>query len=143
MENKVRHLLTQITALENELRTVLHEQETRLFYQIDGKRVERWPASGAELARATPIYEHFEGWSEPISGARRMNDLPGAAQRYVAALEEAAGAPIDIIFPREGLGYDPVGELRRGRHSLQGAFAHRYDATSRIHHNRVARNPRC
>ncbi len=40
MENKVRHLLTQITALENELRTVLHEQETRLFYQIDGKRVE-------------------------------------------------------------------------------------------------------
>ena len=40
MENKVRHLLTQIAALENELRTTLHEQETRLFYQLDGKRVE-------------------------------------------------------------------------------------------------------
>ena len=66
-------------------------------YEIDGKRVDRWPASGAELARATPIYERFEGWSEPISGARRMNDLPGAAQRYVAALEEAAGAPIVLL----------------------------------------------
>lgn len=40
MQNKVRDLLTQITALENELRTALHEQEHRMFYQLDGKRVE-------------------------------------------------------------------------------------------------------
>ena len=40
MENRIRHLLAQISALEDDLRTALHEQETRLFYQIDGKRVE-------------------------------------------------------------------------------------------------------
>ena len=40
MENRIRHLLAQISALEEDLRTALHEQETRLFYQIDGKRVE-------------------------------------------------------------------------------------------------------
>jgi hypothetical protein len=39
MENKVRNLLAQITALESDLRTALHEQETRMFYQLDGKRV--------------------------------------------------------------------------------------------------------
>lgn len=39
MENKIRQLLSQITALENDLRTALHEQETRMFYQLDGKRV--------------------------------------------------------------------------------------------------------
>jgi hypothetical protein len=39
MENKVRQLLEQITALESDLRTALHEQETRMFYQLDGKRV--------------------------------------------------------------------------------------------------------
>lgn len=39
MENKVRHLLAQITALESELRTTLHEQEHRMFYQLDGKRI--------------------------------------------------------------------------------------------------------
>ena len=39
MENKIRHLLTQIAALEHELRTVLQEQETRMFYQLDGKRI--------------------------------------------------------------------------------------------------------
>ena len=40
MENKIRNLLAQITALENDLRTALHEQETRMFYQLDGKRVQ-------------------------------------------------------------------------------------------------------
>ena len=39
MENKIRRLLTRITALENDLRAGLHEQETRIFYQPDGKRV--------------------------------------------------------------------------------------------------------
>lgn len=39
MENRIRQLLDQITALENDLRTALHEQEHRMFYQLDGKRV--------------------------------------------------------------------------------------------------------
>jgi hypothetical protein len=37
---KIGKLLAQITSLEDELRTVLREQETSLFYQIKGKRVE-------------------------------------------------------------------------------------------------------
>jgi hypothetical protein len=40
MENKIRSLLAQISALEDDLRTALHEQETRLFYHLDGKRIE-------------------------------------------------------------------------------------------------------
>ena len=40
MNEKIRHILGQITALEDELRESLHEQEHALFYQIKGKRVE-------------------------------------------------------------------------------------------------------
>lgn len=40
MNDRIRHLLTQITALEEELRVALLEQETSVFYQISGKRVE-------------------------------------------------------------------------------------------------------
>lgn len=39
LENRIRQLLTQITVLEDELRATLHQQETRMFYQFDGKRV--------------------------------------------------------------------------------------------------------
>jgi hypothetical protein len=40
MNDRMRHILEQINALEEELRNTLHEQETRLLYEIKDKRVE-------------------------------------------------------------------------------------------------------
>lgn len=39
MNEKIRHLLEQINALEDELRTALHEQEGQLRYKIEGRRI--------------------------------------------------------------------------------------------------------
>jgi adenylosuccinate synthase len=66
-------------------------------YEIDGRRVEAWPSSATVLARATPIYEDFPGWSEPIHAIRALADLPENARRYVTALEEHAGVPIVLV----------------------------------------------
>jgi adenylosuccinate synthase len=66
-------------------------------YEIDGKRVETWPSSGAALARAMPIYEEFAGWDEPIHAVRSLADLPENARRYVTAIEEHAGVPIVLV----------------------------------------------
>ena len=66
-------------------------------YEIDGRRVERWPASGEEVARAVPIYETFPGWSEEIHTARTPGDLPANARAYVAALASLAGVPITLV----------------------------------------------
>ena len=40
MDNRIQQLLNQITVLEDELRTVLSQQQSSLFFQIKGKRVE-------------------------------------------------------------------------------------------------------
>lgn len=40
MNEKISRILSQITSLEDELRAALHEQEGRLRYQIEGRRVE-------------------------------------------------------------------------------------------------------
>ena len=69
----------------------------RVAYETDGRRVEVWPSSGAALARATPIYEDFPGWSEPIHGVRSLGDLPENARRYVSAIESYAGVPIVLV----------------------------------------------
>jgi adenylosuccinate synthase len=66
-------------------------------YEIDGRRVEAWPSSAELLARATPVYLDFPGWSEPIHSVRALSDLPEAARRYVTALEDSAGAPIVLV----------------------------------------------
>ncbi len=40
MDERIRQLLNQITVLEDELRSVLGEQQSSIFFQIKGKRVE-------------------------------------------------------------------------------------------------------
>ncbi|MDL2334719.1 MAG: adenylosuccinate synthase [Chloroflexota bacterium] len=66
-------------------------------YRVDGMLVDSWPLNVAQLERAEPVYETLEGWSEDLSACRSVADLPAAARRYVAAIEERAGAPIDVI----------------------------------------------
>jgi adenylosuccinate synthase len=66
-------------------------------YEIDGKRVEELPASQTEFHHAKPIYEFLPGWSEDISKARSLNDLPKNAREYVKFLEEISGAPMSAI----------------------------------------------
>jgi len=66
-------------------------------YEIDGKRVEELPASQSEFHRAKPIYEYLPGWSEDISQARSMKELPENARAYVKFVEEVSGAPMSAI----------------------------------------------
>jgi len=40
MNDRINHILNQMAALEAELRTAVHDQESRMFFQIKGKRVE-------------------------------------------------------------------------------------------------------
>lgn len=73
------------------------EIQLGVAYEVDGQRVEHWPSSGSLLARATPIYETFEGWETPIHDVRALADLPEAALRYVTAVEDLAGVPIVLV----------------------------------------------
>ncbi len=49
-------------------------------YEIDGRRVDRFPASLYELSRAVPIYEEHPGWSEELTHVASAADLPDAAR---------------------------------------------------------------
>ena len=71
-------------------------------YEIDGQRVEEIPMTQTDFHHATPIYEYLPGWQEDISGARSLDDLPKAAQEYVAFLEQVSGTRISAI----GVGQD-------------------------------------
>jgi adenylosuccinate synthase len=66
-------------------------------YEIDGKRVEEVPASQTDFHHATPIYEYLPGWSEDISTARYISELPKNARDYITFLEEISGAPMSAI----------------------------------------------
>ena len=66
-------------------------------YDVDGERVEEMPMTQTGFHHAKPVYEFFDGWTEDISGARSLDDLPKNAQRYVTALEEMSGARFSAV----------------------------------------------
>jgi adenylosuccinate synthase len=66
-------------------------------YESDGKRLETVPAGARAFAVARPIYEELDGWSEDLSQARRFEDLPAAARRYIARIEELTATPVTLI----------------------------------------------
>jgi adenylosuccinate synthase len=79
-------------------------------YEIDGRRVEELPASQSDFHHAKPIYEYLPGWSEDISKARKLSDLPVNAQGYIKFLERISGAPMSAIGV--GPGRDETIEIR-------------------------------
>lgn len=52
-------------------------------YEVDGKRVEELPSSQSDFHHAKPVYEYLPGWSEDISKAKELDQLPVNAKAYV------------------------------------------------------------
>ena len=80
--------LTKLDVLDG-----LDEIKVCVGYMLDGKRIDYLPAAQAQQAEVEPIYETMEGWQETTVGARRWNDLPAQAVKYVRHVEELIGAP--------------------------------------------------
>jgi adenylosuccinate synthase len=53
-------------------------------------------ASAGQPGLQTQV-EYVEGWSDDISGVRRITDLPQAARAYVQRLEAILGVPIECV----------------------------------------------
>lgn len=55
------------------------------------------PASADQFEKIRPVYKELPGWKESTVGAKKLEDLPANARAYIRFVEEAIGAPIDII----------------------------------------------
>src|SRR3972149_4416574 len=66
-------------------------------YKIDGAIVETPPASLSDFERARPQFEELPGWQCDCTSARRFEELPANAQRYVRRIGQLIGKPIEIV----------------------------------------------
>lgn len=66
-------------------------------YDLDGERIDYYPASLEALKRCKPIYEELPGWEEDITGVRSLEDLPANARNYVRRIGELVGVRISTF----------------------------------------------
>ena len=66
-------------------------------YRCGGRTLTEFPSDPRQLAACEPVYEQMPGWLTPTKGVRRFEDLPEAARRYIARLEEISGVRAALV----------------------------------------------
>ncbi len=84
--------LTKLDVLD-----ALDEIKVCVGYEIDGRRIDTFPAVSHDLNRIKPVYETLEGWRSETLGVTRIGDLPAKARAYVDFLSRSIGVEIGLI----------------------------------------------
>ena len=97
---KHAHRLNGFTGLALTKLDVLTGLETLkvcVGYRVGDRTWDGLPADEDLVERLEPIYEALPGWTEDISAARQVEELPRAARAYIAYIERFIGVPIALI----------------------------------------------
>jgi adenylosuccinate synthase len=84
--------LTKLDVLDG-----LEEISICTAYRCGDRTLTDFPSDVGQLASCVPVYETMPGWTQSTKGARRFEDLPENARRYVRRLEEVSGVPAAIV----------------------------------------------
>jgi adenylosuccinate synthase len=89
--------LTELVLTKMDVLSGLEKLPICVAYQAGGQRFTDLPAGPADLSPFAPIYEELPGWEADLSGVRRWDDLPAAAQNYLRRIESLTGIPIHLV----------------------------------------------
>ena len=87
---------TEIALTKLDILSSMEQIPVCTHYIVNGVKTDRFPFPTL-LNSAEPVIEYFDGWMTDISGVRRFEDLPAAAQRYIKYVEEQIACPITYV----------------------------------------------
>ena len=67
------------------------------YRKSNGEEISHYPARLVELGQCEPVYEELPGWTEDITGCRKLEELPIEAQNYVRRVSELVGVKISTF----------------------------------------------
>lgn len=89
--------LTGIALNKLDTLTGLKKLKVCVAYTKNGKTLKDFPSDISELEGCEPVYEEFDGWTEDISAAKSIKDLPKNAVAYLCAVEKFVDCKIKMV----------------------------------------------
>ena len=89
--------LTDIALTKLDVLSAFDRIKVCVAYECDGKEYTTVPEHQSVFYHAKPVYEELPGWKTDITGCRHFEELPKAAQDYVAFIEGLAKTRVSII----------------------------------------------
>lgn len=106
--------ITDLSLNSLDVLTGLDKVNICVAYKYKGEILEQFPASLNVLAACEPVYEEMPGWTEDITTARSLNDLPDNARHYLERISQLTGIPLSMFS---------VGPDRSQTNLLRGVYA--------------------
>ena len=84
--------LTKLDVLDE-----LDEIKMCIQYDLNGKKIDYFPAAVEDQLKIRPIYKIFPGWKKSTNGIKNKEQLPENAKNYIYAIEDFIGTKISSI----------------------------------------------
>ena len=84
--------ITKLDVLDN-----LKQVKVCTHYQLNGKKIDYFPAKIEDAKQCKPIYKEFKGWNEIDKNSSKFSDIPKEAQEYLRFIEKELQVPIAVI----------------------------------------------
>ena len=66
-------------------------------YELNGKKIDYFPANVEQVKKCKPVYKEFKGWDKIDVNSTRFSDLPEKAQTYLKFIEKKLKIPIAVV----------------------------------------------
>jgi adenylosuccinate synthase len=86
--------LTELVITKLDVLSAFDPIKVCVAYEYEGERFDSFPPNQTIFNKCTPVYEELEGWTEDITQARRIDDLPKEARAYLERVEGLVKVPI-------------------------------------------------
>jgi adenylosuccinate synthase len=89
--------LTGIAITKLDVLSGLETVKVCVGYKYQGEVLDEVPGSFEVMEQCTPIYEEYPGWTEDITKAKSMAELPENARKYVQRIGELADVEVVLV----------------------------------------------
>ncbi|MDQ3877054.1 MAG: adenylosuccinate synthase [Actinomycetota bacterium] len=86
--------LTEVVVTKLDVLSTFPTIKICVAYRYEGRRFDEMPPNQTIFNKCTPVFEELPGWSDDISAARTLDDLPKEARAYIETVEDLIGVPI-------------------------------------------------
>jgi len=66
-------------------------------YELNGKKIDYFPANIFDVEKCKPVYKEFKGWKEINTNSTKISDLPKTAQDYIKFIEKTTKTPVVLV----------------------------------------------
>ena len=90
--------MTTLALTKLDVLSIFDEIPVCVAYELPGgKRTPHFPSHQSDFHHAKPVLETLPGWARTLDGVETLEELPDAARRYVAFVEEQLEVEVALV----------------------------------------------